>query len=291
MRRGRPRKATEMKKAERKDTIFVGNAPELAGLYGKLKRPERVLGAFGAPDGPLTESLDCLGDVDDVPGYLCDNPCVRRVYCCTGQIEAAQVQAVLSACKMRAVKFCAVLPVVNELEDDFVPMHVGRQLLLTPRSEPLSRVYNMILKRFLDTLAALLLLLTVFPVVYLVKYFIIRLTRKGPVLQMQPCAGPDGKVFSRIFFQGNSGMWSGMPQLLNVLVGRMSLVGPAPVPAGDKDAQPDYARLERSYMKSGMTGWSQLKRSVGRDSLRTDIWYAEHWSVWRDLLIISRSLF
>lgn len=279
-----------MKKAERKDTIFVGDAPELERLYGKLKRPERVLGAFCAQDSPLATSVNCLGDLDDVSGYLCQNPQVRKVYCCVSQIDAEQVRAILSACKMRAVKFCAVLPVLNELEDEFVPMHVGHQLLLTPRPEPLSRVHNILLKRFLDTLVALFLLLTIFPVVYLFKFVLIRLTRKGAVLQMQPCSGPDGKPFSRISFQEKSGVWSGMPQLLNVLVGQMSLVGPAPIPAADGDAQSSCARLERSYMKSGMSGWSQLKHGVGRDCLRADIWYAEHWSVWRDLQIMFRSM-
>lgn len=277
-----------MKKTERKDTIFVGNAPELEQMYGRLKRPERVLGAFCAQDSPMAAVLDTLGDVDDVPGYLMENPQVGRVYCCTTHIDAEQVRAILAACKVRAVKFCAVLPTVNELEEDLVSMQVGRQLLLTPRPEPLSKLPNRVLKRTFDLLLALLLLLSIFPVVYLVKYIITKVTRKGVVLQMQPCSGPDGKSFTRVFFQG-TGFWTGMPQLLNVLLGRMSLVGPAPVPAGDEE-ETFGTRFERSYMKSGMTGWSQLKRSEGRGCLRTDIWYAEHWSLWLDLQIMFRSL-
>lgn len=285
-----------MNKTGQKDTLFVGHGPEMDDLYGRLKRPERVLGLFcSLEDSSRTPFCECLGDVTDVPGYLTSHPQVRRVYCRVCQMDSDMVRSILSACKVRGVKFCAVLPVVNGLEEDFVPMHVSRQLLLTPRPEPLSKVYNLVLKRLSDIIIALLLLLTVFPLVYLVRYIMVRVRRQGAVLCMDAISGPDGKVFSRLLFRregdGSPGKWASMPQLLNVLAGQMSLVGPAPVPAALQDVRVPEVRLERRSVKCGMTGWSQLKRCEGGGQvLAADIWYVGHWSLWLDLKILVRSL-
>lgn len=281
---------------EQRDTLLVGDGPELAALYDHLKRPERVLGMFCGLDCPGIPSVSRLGDVADVPGFLEHNPQVSRIYCSMSCVETEAVQTVRDACKVRAVKFCAVLPVVNDLAGRFVPMHIGKQLLLTPQSEPLSRLYNVMLKRAVDLLISLLLLLTLFPVVYLCKYIIAKKKRLGAVMRVQPCDGPDGKVFPKLTFRLGEGdlptRWTAMPQLLNVLVGQMSLVGPSPLPvSGRETVEIHTPRLERRFVKSGMTGWTQLRDREGVEVLRDDIWYVEHWSLWLDLRILFRSIF
>jgi lipopolysaccharide/colanic/teichoic acid biosynthesis glycosyltransferase len=87
-----------------------------------------------------------------------------------------------------------------------------------------------------------------------------------------------------------------LPQLLNVLKGDMSLVGPRP-------ERPDFARLfernvyrygDRHRVKSGITGWAQVHGLRGKTSLSDrvewDNYYIENWSLWLDVKILLMTL-
>jgi lipopolysaccharide/colanic/teichoic acid biosynthesis glycosyltransferase len=79
-----------------------------------------------------------------------------------------------------------------------------------------------------------------------------------------------------------------LPQLLNVLVGQMSLVGPRPdVPEQVANYTPEEQR--RLAVRPGITGWAQVqgREEIGwPDRIALDIWYIEHWSLWLDVKII-----
>ena len=94
-----------------------------------------------------------------------------------------------------------------------------------------------------------------------------------------------------------------LPQLLNVLKGEMSLVGPRPHAIGMKTAGQDSARLVAEYawrhrMKPGITGWAQVNGSRGpvhtaaevRRRVALDIEYIERQSFWFDLSILAMTL-
>jgi lipopolysaccharide/colanic/teichoic acid biosynthesis glycosyltransferase len=80
-----------------------------------------------------------------------------------------------------------------------------------------------------------------------------------------------------------------LPQLVNILVGQMSLVGPRPdlVEQAANYTEHDRGRLA---VLPGLTGWSQVK---GRDAIswperiEQDLWYIAHWSLWLDLKIVA----
>lgn len=79
-----------------------------------------------------------------------------------------------------------------------------------------------------------------------------------------------------------------LPLLINVFRGDLSLVGPYPAPATEVE---EYSsrELRRLEATPGLTGWSQIRRTRTTEFAQTverDIWYAEHRSVWLDLLII-----
>lgn len=278
------------------DIIFVGDGPEVLGLFDRLKHPERVLGYFCDADVKENMGIVFLGRVSDAAKYIDSNPGVFRVYCGMSCIGVDVVRCIQDACKVRAVKFCAVLPVINELEGNFVPMHVGKSLLLTPHSEPLSRFFNAALKRGLDFLLSLVMLLTLFPVVYLCKYIIAKKLHLGTAIRTQWCSGPNGKQFRRFSFRVPEGKvpsgWDYLPELMNVFVGQMSLVGPPPVPeTSDGDASMSDSRFHRSYVKSGMAGWRRIEDGDGcKNQITRDIWYTENWSIWQDASILFRSI-
>ena len=81
-----------------------------------------------------------------------------------------------------------------------------------------------------------------------------------------------------------------LPQLLNVLVGDMSLVGPRPLPVKDGDFTGDVRR--RLLVRPGITGlWQVNGRSQlsWEDSVRLDLYYVENWSIALDLTILART--
>ena len=79
-----------------------------------------------------------------------------------------------------------------------------------------------------------------------------------------------------------------LPELINVLLGHMSLVGPRPLLPQYLDRYtPEQAR--RHDAKPGITGWAQVN---GRNALtweekfQLDVWYVDNWSLWLDLRIL-----
>jgi exopolysaccharide biosynthesis polyprenyl glycosylphosphotransferase len=104
-------------------------------------------------------------------------------------------------------------------------------------------------------------------------------------LRQDPRVTPAGAILRRFSLDE-------IPQLLNVLRGEMSLVGPRPLPLRD------YARLEEWHRKRynvlpGITGLWQIsgRSNLGFDDLvRLDFYYLENWSVWLDIAILVKTI-
>jgi undecaprenyl-phosphate galactose phosphotransferase/putative colanic acid biosynthesis UDP-glucose lipid carrier transferase len=92
-----------------------------------------------------------------------------------------------------------------------------------------------------------------------------------------------------------------LPQLINVLRGDMSVIGPRPhALAHDSEFEQtlsDYAY--RQHVKPGMTGWAQCNGSRGgtpqieqiQERVKLDLWYINHWSLWLDIQIMIKTFF
>ena len=184
-------------------------------------------------------------------------------------------------------------------------------------------------KRAIDVVGAALLLILVSPLL-LAAIVLVRLTSRGPAVFAQERPGYRGRSFrmyklrtmvegagaleARLGERGGRGVFfklesdprvtpigrllrrtsvDELPQLVNVLRGEMSLVGPRPLLAGDVTNLPPAADRLRFTMLPGMTGLWQVSgrsRSTEQDRLRLDREYVERWSLWLDLKILLRTL-
>jgi lipopolysaccharide/colanic/teichoic acid biosynthesis glycosyltransferase len=145
----------------------------------------------------------------------------------------------------------------------------------------------------------------------------IRLTMGSPVLFRQRRPGLGGAVFvvyklrtmteatdrdGRVLPDAQRLTWLGrvlratsvdeLPELVNVLQGTMSLVGPRPLLI---EYLPRYSprQARRHEVKPGLTGWAQIngRNAVGWDTrLELDVWYVEHQSLWLDLRILGATV-
>lgn len=167
-------------------------------------------------------------------------------------------------------------------------------------------------KRFFDFVVALSLVLLLAPLL-LVVAGLVRFKLGAPVLFRQTRPGLHGQPFEMLKFRTMTdergpdeellpdaqrlprfGQWlrstslDELPELLNVLRGEMSLVGPRPLLM---DYLPRYSphQFRRHEVRPGITGWAQVN---GRNSLTwqekfdLDVWYVDNWSFWLDLRIL-----
>lgn len=180
-------------------------------------------------------------------------------------------------------------------------------------------------KRAFDIAIAASLLIVASPLMVAIA-ILIKLTSRGPVFFRQCREGLGGKEFEIVKFrsmvtgadQRNGQQWSTdpddamvtsigrflrrfdldeLPQLFNVLVGDMSLVGPRPeLPRFIERFRKQVPRYAlRHHVKAGMTGWAQVHGYRGRTSLRKriqyDLDYINRWSIGLDIWILVLTIF
>jgi undecaprenyl phosphate N,N'-diacetylbacillosamine 1-phosphate transferase len=186
------------------------------------------------------------------------------------------------------------------------------------------RVINLCIKRFVDLFGGLIGIIIISPI-FIVIALLIKLTSKGPVFFRQERLGKDGKVFKiykfRTMVENAETLGDGLmvksesdkritkvgrilrtssmdelPQLINVILGDMSLVGPRPPvtyhPYKGFQNYPEWTK-PRFDMRPGMTGLSQItvRNSVSWDErIRIDIKYIERFNIWLDFKILLKTV-
>lgn len=175
------------------------------------------------------------------------------------------------------------------------------------------------IKRLIDVLISLIVLILFLPI-WLLVAVLIKSTSEGPIFFLQDRPGKDRRIFKVYKFRtmrpGSEKMVKGqevmldddritpigrflrrskideIPQLLNVLKGEMSLIGPRPERI---DSLEDYTEeiSKRLNMRPGMTGLAQVSGNIYlslEDRYKLDVYYVENFSLWLDFKILIRTV-
>lgn len=174
-------------------------------------------------------------------------------------------------------------------------------------------MYKNFFKRFLDFWIALIALICLSPLLIVVTIWLHFANKGAGAFFTQERPGKDGKIFKVIKFRSmtyekdengvllppeqrltpvgkliRSLSLDELPQLINVLKGDMSLIGPRPLLVRYLELySPEQAR--RHEVRPGITGWAQCH---GRNSIswtekfKLDVWYVDHCSLWVDIKVI-----
>ena len=300
----------------------VGNGKNAAGYIRTIRsQPELGIRVEGYISGKAKKELGKnLGSYEEI-GTILESGRFDEVIVALEPHEITFMPDILKAAEKEGLRV-EMIPMYSE----YYPTHptietVGETKLVDLRATPLDNILLAGIKRGADIVISLLLLILLSPLLLAIGIGV-KITSPGPVLFRQERIGKNKKPFVMLKFRSmrtdvNHDGWTTdadsrktrfgslirkfsldeLPQLWNVLIGQMSLVGPRPeLPVfvqRFKEEVPLY--LVRQQVRPGMTGWAQVNGLRGDTSIEErvdyDIWYIQNWSLALDIRILFRTAF
>ena len=305
--------------------IIVGDNTEVAKEYIKQSKKDIESGdvILGFVGDKITDEIgvDKLGGVPDLSEVL-DKHNPTDVIFALNTYNKAKLIKLVNMCEDRCVRVFFLPVAYGFFKSPKQIEEVGSLPVINVHSTPLDNYANAFLKRAIDIVGSLILIILTSPIM-LFAAIGVKLSSPGPVIFKQTRVGKMGKKFMMLKFRSmrinsiSNKTWTTdtdsrktkfgnfirktaideLPQLFNVLAGEMSLVGPRPeIPVfveQFKEVIPLY--MVKHYVKPGMTGLAQVKGLRGdtsvEDRIHEDIEYIENWSLWLDLYILMRTPF
>jgi Undecaprenyl-phosphate glucose phosphotransferase len=262
-----------------------------------------------------------LGHGGDL-SFLIDEHQIDEVIIALPEATHQEILLLIAECE-RGKVVIRVFPDVFQIMASQVSIgDLGGLPLLTVRSIAL-RGWRRVAKRLVDVVGATIGLVIISPLMMLMA-ILIKLDSRGPVFYAQERMGLDARPFRMLKLrsmrhdaESRGPGWTveddprvtrlgrlirrvnmdELPQLINVLIGEMSLVGPRPerpvYVSQFRRSIPRY--MDRHREKAGMTGWAQVNGLRGDTSIvertKYDLWYIENWSLLLDIKILIRTFF
>jgi exopolysaccharide biosynthesis polyprenyl glycosylphosphotransferase len=310
--------------------VLIGASEDIAHLHASLGRGRSGIEYdFVGAIAPTQEGVDVpvLGALDDVPRVLAEFD-VDELIVTDSDFDEQALLRLVDVAHRNAVKV-RVAPKTTELLTQRVEYVPGQGVPLFELRPPSFAGTDFAVKRVFDIAVSAAVVLFGLPL-WLLIAAAIKLDSRGPVLYRDRRVGLGEREFGMLKFrtmvvdaaqrQGEleeSNEAGGAlfkirddprvtrvgrllrrfsldeaPQVLNVLWGEMSLVGPRPLPVRDFELLDEWHR-KRYHVLPGMTGLWQIS---GRSSLtfddlvRLDFYYLENWSVWLDITILAKTV-
>ena len=316
-----------VKSRPKRRAIVVGTSAVARSLLSSIasnsNMPMEVIGVVRAPGDETCDDSVCgfpvLGEVCDVPEIVRQREVEEVVLASSSSWQQELLPSILNAPRAAHV---SVIPsdyeiLIGRLQDfriSDIPL-----IEVEPRPRP---VFQLAIKRVMDFVLAFLLLVALSPVIALLS-LLIKLTSKGPVFYRQKRIGKDRIPFEIIKFRTmrqdaerstgpvlssvedrrvtrigrllRTARLDEVPQLLNILKGQMSFVGPRPerpVFVEEYSSRiPGYS--QRFSVLPGITGLAQINAgyaSIPEIKTKYDLGYIQNFSVWLDLFILIETL-
>jgi exopolysaccharide biosynthesis polyprenyl glycosylphosphotransferase len=311
-----------------KQRVLIFGAGESGRLLAKAleKHPHYQVVGFADDDSRLQKqlvlNLPVIGNRDVLSSDL---KSIDRIAFAVSNGTDDELLGLLTSCHERGITVTP-MPVLYELLTGKVAVeHVGSQWYSAlPFNRPAFESMHLVSKRALDLVCGLIIG-AIFVVVAPFVIIAIKLSSPGPIFYYQERVGLHGRKFTVCKFRsmvqdaerGGKAQWSvkgdsritpvgrflrktrldELPQVINVLRGEMSMVGPRPERqqfiVGLQEEIPFYRT--RLAAKPGLTGWAQVNYGYGATvedaliKLQYDLYYLKHRSVWLDLKILLRT--
>ncbi len=314
----------------RRDSVLIGDFNEIAAL-----EPSDLLAFFGAAkvnrftlsreNDPSARSSADTRIMNSVVNFVRDHNCRELLLAlpwndtCRIELVRDQIKTLPVAAQLLPdMKVRSLTQFTSSVRQQVVAIEIQRAPLSGPQR---------FVKRVIDIVMASLALIFFLPIMVLTA-IAIKLDSEGPVIFRQARKGFNGRQFAIFKFRTMTVQENGpivaqasrddprvtaigrllrsasideLPQLLNVLEGDMSLIGPRPhALAHDsyfQDIVSDYAY--RHHVKPGITGWAQCNGARGAtpsiehisERVKLDLWYINNWSFWLDFQILIKTCF
>lgn len=275
------------------------------------------------PAGTLFKGVKVLGRIDNIYEILPENK-LDEIAITLSLKDYDRLEEMVSTCEKSGVhtKF---IPDYNSLvpsqpyTEDLVGLPV-----INIRYVPLTNPFNAFVKRIMDIVGSLIGIIITSPLLIIVA-ILVKCTSRGPIIFKQQRVGLHNRNFNMYKFRtmklqeasDEEKAWTikddprvtkvgrflrrtsidELPQLFNILVGRMSLVGPRPERPlfVDKFKEEIPRYMVKHQVRPGLTGWAQINGYRGDTSIRKrieyDIYYIENWTLGFDIKICFLTIF
>ena len=311
------------------NTLVVGDEAQAAAVINLIAaHPDsgyRVLGVVYSgkpPEGGFVGNVPVLGPVADLKKFVNVYE-VETVVVAASLRKEREVLRILRPIRYAGVQLLDYVALHEELAQEIPLDHIDDEWLMSAAMNS-SRIHIRQIKRVMDISVALTGLIVLSPL-FLLAVILVKISSPGPAVYRQRRVGLDGREYVLLKIRtmvpaaekDTGPVWSNshdcritavgrflrkwrideIPQLVNVLRGEMSLVGPRPERPEFveilSDAVPFYR--ERLLVRPGITGWAQVNYpytgsiSAARRKLQFDLFYIKNMSFFLDVAILLRT--
>jgi Undecaprenyl-phosphate glucose phosphotransferase len=257
---------------------------------------------------------------------FCINQSIDQIFCCIPFVSNTTIKKIIEFAESHHIMVSITTDFRGYSNKGFELEKIQNIPVLNLLKSPLEISVNRFFKRVVDVSISLLFVIVVYVPLYFIFGILIKLDSKGPILFKQERTGLKNKVFTCLKFrtmkinidsdvtqatQNDSRVTrvgaflrktslDEIPQLINVLKGEMSLIGPRPHMVKHTEEYSGLIKrfMARHYILPGMTGLSQVKGCRGEicnkrdiaNRLRYDTFYIENWTILMDIEIFFKTI-
>jgi Undecaprenyl-phosphate glucose phosphotransferase len=271
--------------------------------------------------GRTVQGIPVLGPADQVIRDL-DSKALDQVWIALPLRADARIRELLQGLRQHSVQVRFVPDIFNFTLLHHTVTEIGGLPVINLTDSPLQGV-ALVTKNVQDLVLSAVVLLLLSPFMLLIALGV-KLSSPGPVFYRQERATWNGERFEMLKFRSmpvdaeaaSGPVWAArgekratafgaflrrasldeLPQLINVLRGEMSIVGPRPERPEliERFRQEIPGYMQKHLVKAGMTGWAQVNDLRGDSNLQErinyDLYYIENWSIWFDLRIMALTI-